>query len=156
MTRMFVRIALLLLPLSLLPVASATAQGPATVKASGNGIFFTSFGGTIRIFKFHAKEQGGEVTGKALLLRPESEDKVEVEITCITIVDSSTLLLGGTITKSTTGTEGDEVVFAVRDGGEHAADRLSPLFTGTCESDQPLDSLLVIDAGNIKVHVEED
>lgn len=157
MRRKLLRAGLLLLPLSLLPTARATAQGPATVTTSGHATFFTSFGGEPRLFKFHAKEIDGDATGKATLVRPESGLKLQVEIDCIIVVDSDTLLLGGTITKSTSGNEGYEVVFAVRDGGKNGADRLSPLFEGTCESDdRALDSLRVIDAGQIKVHVKDE
>ena len=157
MRRKLLRTGLLLLPLSLLPTAGARANGPPTVTASGHATFFTSFGGEPRLFKFHAKEVDGDATGKATLVRPESGVKLQVEIDCIIIVDSATLLLGGTITESTSGNEGYEVVFAVRDGGKHGADRLSPLFEATCETDDwALDSLRVIDAGQIKVHVKDE
>src|SRR5215831_4974060 len=126
-------VALVLSP-SLLPASSAMAQP--TVNASGNGIFFVSFGGELRLFSFHAQENNGEVTGNAVLASPGSSDNLHVDVNCIRVLDSNTLVIGGLLQKATEFLpEGYQLVFAVRDGGNEAKDQdfLSALHNGTCE-----------------------
>lgn len=150
-------VALSVLSLSPLPASSAMAKP--TVQASGEGLFFESFGGELRVFSFHAHEIDGEVQGNAVLARPGPQANLHVEITCIRVVDSDTLLIGGILQKATEFLpEGSESVFAVRDGGQggQAQDFLSALHEGTCESEQPLTTLGPIDAGTINVRVDEE
>ncbi|WP_437578337.1 hypothetical protein [Sorangium sp. So ce887] len=152
--RRLVRAALLFLPLSLLSVPNAAAQ-EVVVRASGQGFFFTAFGGALRVFAFTAvQREDGTVMGQVVLFSQASGARIHIEVTCIRVVDSNTVVVGGVVTQSTSpGLVGRQVVFAVSDGGEGigSVDFVSPLFEGTCESNRPLESLLPIDAGNVQV-----
>lgn len=149
-------VALLIVAVSPLSAVGAAAQDMSTVHASGEGTFFTSFGGEKRIFAFNAHNVGDEVKGHAMVFSKVSGAKVHVDVDCIIVIDPETVQIGGVITKSNAGTVGVYVVFAARDGGPGQQDYLSPLFEDTCESVRPMGSLLAIDVGNINVKVDEE
>jgi len=159
--KLSVLVALLVLSPFLLPVSSAVASQP-TVQASGNGVSFELFGGLRRTFSFSAVEMDGEVMGNALLSResPFEDDhhldNVHVDINCIRVVDSHTLVIGGVLLKATEFLpEGTQEVFKVIDGGEgNEGDFVTGLFPGTCDS-EPNFNLVPIEAGNINVRVRE-
>ena len=145
-------VSLLVLSLSPLLASRALASQP-TVLASGQGIFFDEFV-TLRLFSFHAQEIDGVASGNAVLARPGPGDNLHVDINCIRVVDSNTLVIGGTLQKATEFLpEGYQEVFEVRDGGEgNDQDSLSALFNGTCEDELPF-FLMPIDDGTVNVQV---
>src|SRR5262245_14027432 len=98
-SKFFVVVALWALSISPLLAWSAMASQP-TVLASGQGIFFDAFV-TLRLFSFHAQEIDGKVTGNAVLAQPGPGDNLHIDINCIRVVDSDTLVLGGVLQKAT-------------------------------------------------------
>lgn len=167
--RFFAFTAMMLLPLSLLPMPNVMAQQPTGV--SGHGEVFQG----LRRTSFTAIQlPNGTVTGRALFFNTTTNDMLFLtDVTCIAIVDAdiagcdTVAVLGGVVTRAAfPNLVGTQQVFAVCDGGTgpDSQDLVSPLFqvtpsvTNPCTSTRAQDAVAqllspssVVDKGQVTV-----
>jgi hypothetical protein len=141
--------ALILVALGFVPEVSV-ANPPS---ATGNGDFM--MGGELRTFSFSAIQQpNGNVAGQAEIHNRAAGTVVHMDINCIVFLPDNTVVVGGTIKKSSPDPTlvGLPGVFQAQDNGEgtnSSPDRLSLVVPGDCNATPP--ALMDILHGNIQV-----
>ena len=137
-------------------VPGVSAANPAS--ATGNGDFM--LGGELRTFSFSAIQQPkGNVAGQAEVHNRAMGTIVHMDINCIVFLPNNTVVVGGTITKSSPNSNlvGLTGVFQAQDNGEGTnspPDRLSLVIPGDCTTTPP--DLMDILHGNIQVRPAAD
>jgi hypothetical protein len=112
-------------------------------------------GGELRTFSFSAIQQpNGNVAGQAEVHNRAMGTVVHMDINCIVFLPNNTVVVGGTITKSSPNSNlvGLTGVFQAQDNGEgtnSSPDRLSLVIPGDCTTTPP--ELMDILHGNIQV-----
>ena len=150
--------ALTLVALGFVPGVSVADPPTAAGSATGSGDFM--LGGELRTFSFSAIQQPkGNVAGQAEVHNRAMGTIVHMDINCIVFLPNNTVVVGGTITKSSPNSNlvGLTGVFQAQDNGEGTnspPDRLSLVIPGDCTTTPP--GLMDILHGNIQVRPAAD